>query len=64
MIVFVIVCIYISSELATDVFVHIVLCLFVAFVLCTLYCQFLWIVRFLLPLRYSLTFIQTYVITK
>ena len=26
-------------------------------VLCTLYCQFLWIVHFWLPLRYSITFI-------
>ena len=30
---------------------------FVFFVLCTLCCQFLWIVHFWLPLRYSLTFI-------
>ena len=45
---------------------HILCCVFVLFflVLCILYCQFLWIVRLLLPLRYSLTFIQTYVITK
>ena len=28
------------------------------FVLCTPYCQFLWIVHFWLPLRYSLTFMQ------
>jgi len=28
------------------------------FVLCTLYCQFLWIVHFWSPLRYSLTIIQ------
>ena len=41
------------------------LCLFVivvsntyCVVLCTLCCQFLWIVRFWLPLRYSLTFIS------
>ena len=34
-------------------------CVFVLFffVLCTLCCQFLWIVNFYLPLRYSLTFI-------
>jgi hypothetical protein len=34
-------------------------CVFVLFffVLCTLCCQFLWIVHFWLPLRYSLTFI-------
>jgi hypothetical protein len=32
--------------------------LFVFFVLCTLYCQFLWIVHFWLPLRCSLTFIH------
>jgi hypothetical protein len=38
---------------------HILCCVFVLifFVLCTLYCQFLWFVLFLLPLRYSLTFI-------
>ena len=29
------------------------------FVLCDLYCQFLWIVHFLLSLRYSLTFISS-----
>ena len=32
-------------------------CLF-SIVLCTLCCQFLWIVHFWLPLRYSLTFIK------
>jgi len=39
---------------------HILRCVFVLFffVLGTLYCQFLWIVQFWLPLRYSLTFIQ------
>ena len=38
---------------------HIVCCVFVLFlfVLCTQCCQFLWIVHFLLPLQYSLTFI-------
>jgi len=36
---------------------HILRCVFVLFffVLCTLCCQFLWIVYFWLPLRYSLT---------
>ena len=39
-------------------------CVFVLFVLvlCTLYCQFLWIAHFPLPLRYSLTFIELYII--
>ena len=39
---------------------HILCCVFVLFffVLCTICCQFLWIARFWLPLRYSLTFIQ------
>jgi hypothetical protein len=32
-------------------------CLFSSSVLCTQFCQFLWIVQFLLPLRYYLTFI-------
>ena len=38
---------------------HILCCVFILyfFVLCTLCCQFLWIVYFVLPLRYSLTFI-------
>jgi hypothetical protein len=38
---------------------HILWCIFVVivFVLCTLCCQFVWIVHVLLPLRYSLTFI-------
>ena len=38
---------------------HILCCVFAlfVFVMCTQYCQFLWIVLFLLPLRYSLTFI-------
>jgi hypothetical protein len=38
---------------------HILCCVFVLFffVLCTLCCQFLWIVHFWLPLRFSLTFI-------
>jgi len=37
---------------------HIVLCFVLFFlVLCTLCCQFLWIVHFWLPLWYSLTFI-------
>ena len=38
---------------------HILCCVFVLFVsvLCTLYCQFLWIVHLWLPLRYSLAFI-------
>ena len=31
------------------------------FVLCTLYCKFLWIVHFLLPVRYYLTLIYTFV---
>ena len=37
---------------------HILSCVlfFVFFVLCALCCQFLWIVHFVLPLRYSLTF--------
>jgi hypothetical protein len=41
---------------------HILCCVFVlfVFVLCVLCCQFLWIVHFVLPLRYSLTFIHTY----
>ena len=36
---------------------HILCCVFVllVFALCTLCCQFLWIINFLLPLRYSLT---------
>ena len=34
-----------------------VLCVFI---FCTLYCQFRWIVHFWLPLRCSLTFIQSY----
>ena len=40
---------------------HILVCVIVLFffVLCTLYCQFLWIVHFWLPLRYSLTFIYS-----
>ena len=34
---------------------HVVLCIVLfIYVLCTLYCQFLWIVPFLLPRRYSL----------
>jgi hypothetical protein len=39
---------------------HILCCVFVLFffVLCALCCQFLWIVIFLLPLRYSLMFIN------
>jgi hypothetical protein len=38
---------------------HILCCVFIMyfFVLCTLCCQFLWIVYFVLPLRYSLTLI-------
>jgi hypothetical protein len=38
---------------------HILCCVFALFffVMCTLCCQFLWIVFFLLPLRYSLMFI-------
>ena len=36
---------------------------FFLFVLCTLCCQFLWIVLFSLPLRYSLTFINIYSIS-
>ena len=41
-------------------FQHILCCVFALFVcvLCTLYCQFLWIVHFCLALRYSLTFIK------
>ena len=40
---------------------HILCCVFVLsfFVLCALWCQFLWIVNFWLPLPYSLTFIYT-----
>ena len=39
---------------------HQLCCVFVlfVFVLCTVCCQFLWIVDFLLPLRYYLTLIQ------
>jgi hypothetical protein len=39
---------------------HILCCVFVLFVyvLCTLWCKFLWIVQFWLPLWYSLTFIR------
>ena len=37
---------------------YVVVLFFFLFVLCTLCCQFLWIVHFLLPLRYSLTFID------
>ena len=42
-------------------FQHIVCCVFALFVsvMCTLCCQFLWIVHFWLPLRYSLTFIYS-----
>ena len=36
---------------------HYGVCFFLFFVLCTLCCQFLWIVLFWLPLRYSLMFI-------
>jgi hypothetical protein len=36
------------------------LCLSSSRVLCTLRCQFLWIVHFLFPLRHSLTFISIY----
>ena len=35
-------------------------CVVHVFILCTLCCQFLWMVNFELPLRYSLTFIHTY----
>jgi hypothetical protein len=40
---------------------HILCCVFALFffVMCTLCYQFLWIVHFLLSLRYSLTFILT-----
>jgi hypothetical protein len=40
---------------------HIVCCVFVLFflVLCTLWCQFLWIAHFLFPLCCSLTFMET-----
>ena len=39
-------------------FQHILCCVFVLFffISCTLCCQFLWIVHFWLPIRYSLTF--------
>jgi len=39
---------------------HILCCVFVLFIfdLPTLWCQFLWVVNFWLPLRYSLTFIS------
>jgi len=62
----------VSVEEITDIFclrylclfaysgvLHILCCVFVLFVLvlCTPCCQFLWIVHFWLPLRYSLTFI-------
>ena len=45
---------------------HILCCVFVLifFVLCTLYCQFLWFVLFLLPLRYSPMFIYYPVILQ
>jgi hypothetical protein len=36
----------------------ILVCLCSCCVLCTLCCQFLWIVHLVLPLRYSLTFIH------
>ena len=41
---------------------QILCCVFVliVFVLYTLNCQFLWIVHFLFPLRYSLTFIYSF----
>ena len=42
---------------------HILCCVFVLFcffILCTICCQFLWIVHFCLPLRYSLTFNQKF----
>ena len=37
---------------------HILCCVFLLlfFILCTIYCQFLWIVYFWLPLQYSLTY--------
>jgi hypothetical protein len=40
---------------------HILCCVFVLlfFVLCTICCQFLWIVPFALPLQFSTTFIKT-----
>jgi hypothetical protein len=41
----------------------VVVVLFFVFVLCTLCCQFLWVVLFSLPLRYSLTFINIYSIS-
>ena len=37
---------------------HILCCVVFFFILCTLCCQFLWIVHFWLPLRYSLTCIH------
>jgi len=38
---------------------NILCCLLFVFVLCTPSCQFLWIINFSLPLRYSSTFIYT-----
>jgi len=40
--------------------VHHILCCVFFFVVCTLCCQFLWIVHFWLPIRYSLTFTYIY----
>ena len=54
---FVFVCVYWSpTHIDCVVFL---LCFSSPCVLCTLCCQFLWIVHFWLPLRYSLTFIET-----
>ena len=48
------------SSLAHSGIQHILCCVFVLFffVLCTLCCQFLWIVHLWLPLRYALMFIK------
>ena len=47
--------------LANSVVQRILCCIYILFffVLCNLCCQFVWIVLFWLPLRYSLTFIYT-----
>ena len=45
---------------------HILCCVFVVivFVMCNLCCQFLWIIHFLLLLRYSLTFMKVFFMTN
>ena len=48
-----------GSMVCQNIYIYISACVFVLFlfILCTLCCQFLWIVHFWFPLRYSLTFI-------